>query len=339
MLPVGEVILMEAVDREFRVDRVTLVHKDKLPRVRKRLGLGVPVSEIKRIIRGSDFFESGNAFAVVRYTGEPEEVEPRAMELIREELFILAVSQLGYHKRNQMGPIVAPGEVPHPYITYLAVSSEDSTPFGDLLKRTAPIGQVVLGGRWKNYQDKVFFTNLLKILRGDTEVAEGWRKELRRAAMMIGESIGAHDLFKSFLWNWVALETLLTHQQDKVEEMLPRRAEALLGWVLLSDDPEITLWSAREYTSRIEDVCMKRNKLLHQGERDGITYEDVEFMDHLLLNLLSNLVAFPRLFHSKDAIVEFSKKVEAERILGTKPRVRPKDLRFIGTLPRPESRL
>lgn len=63
------------------------------------------------------------------------------------------------------------------------------------------------------------------------------------------------------------------------------------------------------------------------------------FTDHLLLNLLSNLVAFPRLFRSKDAVVEFSEKVEAERILGAKPRVRPKDLRFIGTLPRPESRL
>jgi hypothetical protein len=185
----------------------------------------------------------------------------------------------------------------------------------------------------------VFFTRLLKILRGEIDVARGWREELRRATVIIGESIGANDLFKSFLWNWVALETLLTRKGDKVGEMLPKRAEALLGWALLSDDPEITLWAAGEYTARIEDVYRKRNRLLHQGKRDGITEQDVVFTDHLLLNLLSNLVALPKVFHSKDAIIEFSEKVEAERILGVKPRVRPKDLRFIGTLPRPESRL
>lgn len=339
MFPVGELILTEAVGREFRIDRVTLVHKDKLPHIRKRLGLGVRVSDLKRIIRGWGFFDTGEAFAVVRQSGDPEEIEPRALEMIREELSILAVSQLGYHKRNQMGLIVAPGEVPHPYITYLAVSSQDSIRFGNLLKRTAPFGQVVLDGRWKNYQDNVFFTKLLKILRGETEVEEGWRRELRRATLMIGESIGTTDLLKSFLWNWVALETLLTRQQDKVEDMLPKRAEALLGWARTYYDTDTTLWHAEGYESRIRNVYRRRNALLRQGNREGITEQDVEFTDHLLLNLLSNLVSFPKLFRSKSVIISFSEKVEAENVLGIRPRVRPKDLSFVASLPGPESRL
>jgi hypothetical protein len=61
-------------------------------------------------------------------------------------------------------------------------------------------------------------------------------------------------------------------------------------------------------------VYSRRNSLLHQGKRDGITDRVVAFTGHLLLNLLSNLVAFPKLFHSKNALVEFSEKVEAERI-------------------------
>lgn len=339
MLPIGWLVLTEAVGREFRVDRVTVVHRDKLPRVRRRLGLGVPVSEVKRAIRGWDFFDSGEAFAVVRHTGDPEEIETKAMEIIREELAVLAASQLGYSKRSQMGPIVAPGEAYHPYVSYLAVSDEDRTRFGNFLKRTAPIGQVVLDGRWKNYQDKVFFTRLLKILRGEGGVERGWREDLRRVAVMIGESIGAADVLKSFLWNWVALETLLTRQESGVGSVLPERAEALLGWARLSREPDVTLWEAREYEARIEEIYRKRNALLHQGKREGISEDDIVFTDHLLLNLLGNLVARPDIFSSKDALVEFSEKVRAERILGVRLRVRPKDLRFVDNLPRPEPRL
>ena len=48
------------------------------------------------------------------------------------------------------------------------------------------------------------------------------------------------------------------------------------------------------------------------------------------MNVLMNLVSHPKLFSSKDAFVEFSEKVEAQRTLGvTRPRVRPKTLRFI----------
>ena len=111
--------------------------------------------------------------------------------------------------------------------------------------------------------------------------------------------------------------------------MLPKRAESLLGWVLLSDEPETTLWKAGKYEAQIRDVYKKRNRLLHQGKRDGITDRDVAFTDHLLINLLSNLVAFPKLFRSKDALVEFSENVEEERIREVTPSVRPKDLRFI----------
>jgi hypothetical protein len=156
---------------------------------------------------------------------------------------------------------------------------------------------------------------------------------------MIGESIGTADLLKSFLWNWIALEMLLTRQDDKVEEMLPKRAEALLGWARTSVNPDMTLWQAREYDARIRRVYKKRNALVHRGQRNAITHEDVEFTDHLLLNLLGNLVAFPELFPSKQALVEFSEKVEAERILKVKPRVRPRDLKFIGNLPGPAPRV
>lgn len=321
MIPMGNLWLTEAVDREFRVDRVTFVDGDKLPRVRRRLGLGVPVSELKKTIRGRDFFGSSGAFAVVRQGGDPEDVARRCLELVREEAAILTASQLGYSNRGQMRPVVPVGEDWGPRIQYLAVSSRDGTRFSGA-KRTSPLGEVILDGRWKGYQDGVFFTRLLKILRGETEVENGWRDELRRALVMIGESVGANDLLKSFVWNMVALEMLLTRQdQERTRDALPKRAEALLGWV--------GYWEPENYEDRIGRTYGKRNALLHGGKRDDITEQDLAFTDHLLLNLLLNLAGNPKLFGSKEDVVGFSKRVEAERVLGTRPRVRPRNLRFV----------
>ncbi len=339
IVPVGELYLTQAVGNEFRVDRVTLVHKDKLPRIRRRLGLAATVSELKRRRRWyRRFFEDKDAwaFAVVRQSGASEEVAQRSLMVVREELSILSLSQLGYHARNQMGPIVAPTELANSYVQYPAINSRDGSIVSNWFKRTAPRNQVVLDGRWKNYQDSVFFTGLLGILRGDTNVNRNWRKELRRASVLIGESIGARDMLMSFVWNWVALETILTRQHDKVGAELPKRVEAFLGWVVYSQDPEkTTLWDVEKYEARIRDVYRKRNDFLHDGKRDAIDRRDVAFTDHLLLNLLSNVVNAPEVLCSKNAIIELAERVELERAQGLTPHARPDTFRFIRSI-RPE---
>ena len=48
LVPIGNLVLTEAVGREFNVDRVTFVHRDRLPLVREKLGLGERVSELKK---------------------------------------------------------------------------------------------------------------------------------------------------------------------------------------------------------------------------------------------------------------------------------------------------
>ncbi len=125
----------------------------------------------------------------------------------------------------------------------------------------------------------------------------------------------------------VVLEMLLTRQEGGLRDTLPRRAEALLGWV--------DLWEFENYEARIREAYGKRNALLHSGKRDSITERDLAFTDHLVLNLLLNLVGNPRLFGSKDDVVRFSERVEAERVLGVRPRVRPRNLRLVRRV-RPE---
>lgn len=190
--------------------------------------------------------------------------------------------------------------------------------------RTGGAELVVFDGNWERYCNQVFFTRLLQILRKEVKVEEGWREELRRAAIMVGESVSANDRLKSFTWNWVVLEMLLTRREDKVGEALPRRAEALLGWT--------GFWQEDKYEERIRKVYQKRNALLHSGKREGISAEDLEFTDELLLNLLANLVSNPEHFRSKAAVIDLSKKVAAERTLGLDPSVRPLGLKYIRRL-------
>jgi hypothetical protein len=68
---------------------------------------------------------------------------------------------------------------------------------------------------------------------------------------------------------------------------------------------------------------------VHRGDREAITKDDLLFTDSLLLNLLMNIVNFPALFSSKQKVIEFGDKVQAEHVLGMRSKVRPKKFRFI----------
>ncbi|MGQ0602356.1 MAG: hypothetical protein ACT4QE_11770, partial [Anaerolineales bacterium] len=179
---------------------------------------------------------------------------------------------------------------------------------------------LVLNQRWKTYQRQGFFLKLLKILTGKIRVSENWRKDLMRASVLVGQSLTSSDVTKAFSWNMIALELLLTRQGDKYTDVLPKRIEAFLGWV--------GYWLSDNYEEKIREVYRKRCDFVHQGNSDDITKRDLIFADDLLLNLLLNIVYYIEMFHSKEKIIEFADKVDAEHKLGQKSKVRPKRLRF-----------
>ena len=88
------------------------------------------------------------------------------------------------------------------------------------------------------------------------------------------------------------------------------------------------MWELEDFEGWIRKCVRERDRLLHGGKRKGITEELLFFTDLLLLNIFANLVRFPKLFPSKYEVIAFSKKLEAERTLDLKPRVRPEDLKF-----------
>ena len=166
-----------------------------------------------------------------------------------------------------------------------------------------------------------FYYDLLRIIRSEISISRNWRNDIRNAAILAGQSQVSIDLPQSFLWNMIALELLLTEQQDRCIEALPTRAEAFIGWA--------RDWKSKKFPDKIRELYQKRNNLVHRGKRDGIEIKDILFSDDILLNVLLNISKHPKIFNSKAKLVEFSKKVEAERLLGVNVKIRPKTLTFL----------
>lgn len=318
VVPVSGVRLSKSVNNEFRIKRVLLVAKEKLPHIRKRLGLPEQISKMHK--RYKEFFVSADTFAVIRHSGVPQETKSTCRKIIQDELSILALSQLGFQRRRFGSHPSIKGFPTSGKVTDLIMNTQDARSIigGRLLGSFTPLH---LDQRWKKYQKKVFYTKYLSILNEEIKVSKSWRKELERAAILLGQSQCSNDLTQSFLWNMIALELLLTRQGDKYTEVLPKRIEAFLGWV--------GFWDVDNYSDRIKEVYKKRSAFVHDGRRENITIKDLLFTDDLLLNLIVNLIQHIKLFESKDKVIEFSRKIEAEYILGVKPKIRPKTLQFI----------
>jgi len=256
--------------------------------------------------------------AVVRMTGAKKSLDVKLVSLLRDELAILAASQLGYAKRHQTAAPAAAGERSPTGRSQLWIDAnctwtQPNRSFG-------PRGDLRLDEGWLEFQRKVLFLKLLRLLRGDVPVSKEWRQDLRRAAVLIGLSQMSTSVADAFLSNMIALELLLTRQGDTVGDMLPARAEALIGWS--------RHWIEDRFETKIRAAYQRRCRLVHQGDRDSPTREDLYFTDDLLLCLLANLVAHLNIFQSKDDVREFSYRVAAEKLLGAKPRVRPKSLQM-----------
>jgi hypothetical protein len=318
--PVANLYLREAVKGEIRIDRVLFVDAKKLPRIRKRLHILYPISKWRHVCQES--FKNAPSLAIIHHTGKPNELSGECLRMVREESLILTVSQLGYARRSSVGHVGLYGEVVSQGFEYLFLNREDKT-FAGCSSMTTGHQALDADGHWKEWQDKFFFVHLGKILHKKVQVDPSWRECLKKAAILVGKSLTTYDAPDAFLWNMIALESLLTRQGDKYTDAIPERIEAFLGWV--------GFWAERKYEERIRAAYQARCKLVHEGDASGVTDELLLFTDDLMLNLFFNLTRHPKLFHSKEAVVNFAERVKAERVLGLKGKVRPKTLRILAS--------
>lgn len=323
ILPVYNLRLTDVVKNEILVNRVTFITIKKLVRVRKKFGIRKKISELRTKSVSSDFLSNDEqVVAIVRHGGKPAEIQTIAIRLITEELEILCVSQLGHTKRRfNAYPSIYSGN--NSRLSFLCLNTgQDATLSSHQV--AGKMGSLALDENWCQWQNRFFYFKLVKIIKKEIVVDPSWRDSLYRASRLIGQSITTNNLAQAFLLNMIAIELLLTRQGDKYTEVLPKRIEAFIGWV--------GYWHLDNYEEKIKDIYQKRCKYVHDGNDSNIEIKDLLFTDDILLNVMLNLVLHHKIFSSKEQIVNFSEKLEAEHILGivgNKSKIRPKTFSFL----------
>lgn len=316
--PIYHLEISKDLKGELSVGRVIFVEAKKLARIRKRIGLPIVLSKIDKKIPGVNFFKESKTFAIVQFKGVPEQKEFECRELIENAISLISSSQLGYCNRDnnsQFGIIKTKGTGNRFFINKNIFEAHLNT------YSETKVLPFRLDKRWKEFHKDFYFFDLLKLISSKNKMQKKWKETIIRAAAMSGKSMQSRDIEYSFLWNMIIVEMLLTEQGDKYSESLPERAEAFIGWV--------GYWEENKFEEKIQNLYTKRCQFVHDGNSNNIAVEDVLFTDDLVFNLLWNIIKHIDLFPSKESVVTFSEKVQAEKLLKVKPKVQPKTLKFM----------
>ncbi len=319
---VGNLELTGDVKREFRLDRVTFLTAARFQRIHERLGLDR--KELRKTLHLERLVKDDQCLGMIRHSGDSNSCSEPLLQQIRAETDILSFSQLYYCRRDQMAPLGLVGEAERGVNHHILLDLKTHE-FSSTKTMVSRANSLTLDRHWKTFHKSFLFLRLVKIAQGQSGVKGKWRQELLRAAQLIGKGINSYDLSSAFVWNMVALEVLLTRSGERQSETLPKRVEALLGW--------ISHWKTDGMRQRLEDAYSLRCRILHHGMLAEVTTEDVRFTDHILFNVLNNLVRHPQHFPSKEHLVRFADLLEAEKLLGRKKTVRPRTLMYVKRSP------
>jgi hypothetical protein len=239
---------------------VTFIASDKLPRIRKRLNITRPLSEIRKEYSWFNSLFESPTIAFLWQEGDPEDTRNQCLKLVQQELDILSVSQLGLLKRRHNSYPRIRGSRTGIIVSTAHFDSKGHLAFFSSNQQRSEIIPLSIDGMWKDYHRNIGpFSNLLQIIQGKKEVQKSWRQVLRRVALLIGKSQCSKDLSHAFLLNMIVLEMLLSEGSDKYLVEMPKRVDAYLDWTLHS--------TGKFYSDFTEPLYNKRCDLVHRGKQ------------------------------------------------------------------------
>lgn len=322
VIAVSGLSISKEIGEELTINKITFVSKDKLKRIRKRLNFPWTIKELKERFKDPTLLEESEVYAIGSFGGVGTEKEQEFLKFVKEELAILSLSQLGYGRRRSNAALHVSNGKRNGSLKYLAMNKTKLTSTRHF-NRSGRFHTLELDKRWLSFHKKHFFFELLSLLKNSdsTIISDNWKLDIKNAAILAGQSQSSTELEHAFLWNVIAIETLLAKQGDSYSSALPLRVEAFIGWT--------TAWSLNNFSEKIVDIYKKRSAFVHAGRIDSINLDDLLFTDKILLNVLHNILKHINLFKTKDDLIMFSRKVEAEHTLGIVGKTRPKTTTYI----------
>ncbi|HAT6955177.1 TPA: hypothetical protein JAN72_00055 [Legionella pneumophila] len=319
IVPISRLIVSTEIGGKICIHDVIFVNKSHLIRSRKKFKLPYTISELKRKLKLTKFFDH-DTFAIWTHGKHDDDTEKKFLKSVRFALNFLEISQLIYGKREQNSVICISSEKQIGGIDFLAINSSKEFKYSSqTIENPIPLK---LDKHWREFQRFSFFYDLLEITNHKNKlISRAWKDNIISAVMLAADSQATQNYAHAFLFNMIAIETLLAESSDTYSKELPKRIEAFIGW---SDN-----WKINDLESKIKDLYSKRCKLVHAGELHLISLDDVILSDYFLFNIFHNILKHITLFNTKEQLILFSNKVQAEKMLGIKGKIRPKTLKEI----------
>lgn len=310
--PIKGLVLDKDINEEFKVDKVTFVSKNRLPRIRNRIGLPIKISKLKQKLPSSLnelYFDENETFAICELQINEKNNNNNVIKTIKEELRIIELSQLSFSKRINKHSIS------------LRIGKSEKGSWISINKTTGELSgsayylnqnditPLYLNKHWVNFHKKRYFFKLIKILYGEININEKWKETLKKVALLAGLSQSTNNILQAFIWNFIAIEKLLTRKKDiKKYEDMPIIIENLFGWV-----PD---WKYNKYSGLFKRITNKRHELIHNGNIECIEALDLTFSDFILDNLLFNIVININELKSHKKFIDFIDKIKEEKKSG-----------------------
>ena len=84
------------------------------------------------------------------------------------------------------------------------------------------VGTLDMGGGWHEWQKRGFFYKLRDILV-NKKFGDGYRERIYNAMVLVGKGQTTTERDMAFLYNMIAIETILCQRDDKYSVALPER--------------------------------------------------------------------------------------------------------------------
>lgn len=307
--PVAGIRFVDDSKRELNIDGVCIVRGDKLQRIRKRLKIDQCLSETNYFssIRRED--NSKDVFAVWVTGGVGRKKKEEFHKKVEKALNIVSLLQilrpsrvLNFHLgRGQ--PNYRGGE------QTISLSSKNKYEQLGFNRKCGDL-EIVYNKQLQD-QERFFFRKLMDVIEGNTSIKNDWRNCIINAAEFAGESQGLKDASHAFMWNFIAIETLLTRRGGKHLESMLYIIESLFFWI---DEMLIDF----SFLDKLEEAYKKRNDFVHEGKKENITQYDVVVTDIVLMNLFYIILNNSRVFTDKQALYAHAESYKAKKLLGLK---------------------
>lgn len=294
---------------------MTLISKRKLARTRKKIGLLNKLSYYEKL---DSKLLNVKTFAFAYFsTCDPDAALKEFKDLVTDELAYLSASQIVTNTRCGNAHISSSEK-------QFNFSSIITTNTSKLVGQTSSkiegrIRSLNINKKYiKTQRERGFLFSFLKIVKGETNIEKAMIDSIKNAVIFNGKSHESTELYLSFLYNMIAIDSLLSSRSENHKVKISKAVEHFIGWSNMLDT---------SYEKEIDNIYNLRADLVHDGKRDKIKVKNLLFTDDILRNILFNICNHPTIFASKNDLKEFLKKLDAEKTLGIKSKNLPKTFR------------